>query len=208
MINLEDYLLDDWRKTMDLSDLWEQGQDIKEYLAHINTFQKEMKNRLRDVWITPSECQRLRDFHEIRKIFVLSDPGCRDCLMNIPILIKLVECAPNLEYKIFIRSQFPDFTAFLNKLNLDRIPIFYVVDENFKFVNHWKERPKAAQKYINQWEMSHPDYEKLKISQIEKGSPEFDKLEDLKAQLTDEMWNWYDTGLQSETVKEVLATLI
>lgn len=200
-------MLDDWWNSMDFSILWEQGLDLKEYLEIIDKFKKEMKNRLRDVWITPSECQRLRDFHKIRKIFVLSEPGCRDCLMNIPILIKLVECAPNLEYKIFIRSQFPDFTAFLTSTNMNRTPLFYIMDEQFMFVNHWKERPKAAQKLINQWEKSHPDYEKLKISQPKNGTPEFDKLEELKAQLTDEMWNWYDTGLQSETVREVLAIL-
>jgi len=200
-------LLDDWWDSMDFSVLWEQGLDLKEYLEKIEKFKKEMKNRLRDVWITPSECQRLRDFHKIRKIFVLSEPGCRDCLMNIPILVKLVECAPNLEYKIFIRSQFPDFTAFLTSANMNRTPLFYIMDEQFTFVNHWKERPKAAQKFINLWEKSHPDYEKLKISQPENGTTEFDKLEEIKAQLTDEMWNWYDTGLQSETVKEVLAIL-
>ena len=45
---------------MNFLDLWDKGFDIQQYVDQMNKYQKEMKNRLRDVRITQSECQRLR----------------------------------------------------------------------------------------------------------------------------------------------------
>jgi hypothetical protein len=192
---------------MNFLDLWDEGFDIQQYVDQMNKYQKEMKNRLRDVRITQSECQRLRTYLKVRKIFVLSDPGCMDCLMNIPILIKMVECSPNLEFKIFDRNLFQEFKSYLFLLNLNRIPVFYIMDEDFSPINAWLERPKTAEKLIIKWKKEHPDYEVLKNSGLKDDDPKAIIFKNLKSLYLDEMWNWYDTNLQSETIKEILISL-
>jgi len=192
---------------MNFLELWEKGFDIQQYIVHMDKYQKEMKNRLRDIRITQSECQRLRTYLNFRKIFILSDPGCSDCLMNIPILIKMVDCAPNLEYKIFDRNLFPEFKTYLLSLNINKIPVFYIMDAEFSPVNTWIERPKNAEKLINSWKREHPEYEILKNLKLEDNDPKLFIYKKLKNLYLDEMWNWYDTNLQSETIKEVLSCL-
>jgi hypothetical protein len=192
---------------MNFLDLWVKGFDIQQYVDHMSKYQKEMKNRLRDVRITQSECQRLRTYMKIRKIFVLSDPGCTDCLMNIPILIKMVECSPNLEYRIFDKNLFPEFKSYLFSLNLSKVPVFYIMDEDFSPIDAWMERPKTAEKLINKWKKEHPDYDILKNSDLKDDDPKALIFKKLKSMYLDEMWNWYDTNLQSETIKEVLLSL-
>lgn len=192
---------------MNFLDLWEKGFDIQQYVDHMNKYQKEMKNRLRDVRITQSECQRLRSYMKVRKIFVLSDPGCTDCLMNIPILIKMVDCSPNLEFRIFDRNLFPEFKSYLFSLNLNKVPVFYIMDEDFSPIDTWMERPKTAEKLIIKWKKEHPDYDVLKNSGLMDDDPKALIFKNLKSVYLDEMWNWYDTNLQSETIKEVLLSL-
>jgi hypothetical protein len=192
---------------MDFPSLWEQGLNIGEYIGQMEKFQKEMKSRLRDVWLTPSECQHLRAIDQVRKIFVLSDSLCQDCLMNIPILVKMADCAAKLEYRLFECSKFPDFCEYLISQKMDRVPLFYITDEHFQPVGYWMERPTGAHKMIESWEKGHPEYELLKSTQA-KNNAEMDlKLKGLKAAYLEEMWTWYDTGLQSETVKEVMVGL-
>lgn len=192
---------------MNFEELWEQGMDIAQYLGHMDQYQKEMKNRLRDVRITPSECQRMREYLKVRKLFILSDPGCSDCLMNIPIIVKMIECAPNITYRIYDRNIFPAFKSYLLEKNLNKIPLCYILDQDFNPVNFWMERPKSANKLMDQWKTENPDYEILKNSSIANDESKMRRLKTLKSMYLDEMWNWYDTNLQSETIKEVLAKL-
>ena len=192
---------------MNFINLWEKGSDIQQYVDHMKKYQKEMNTRLRDVRITQSECQKMRSYLKVRKIFVLTDPGCIDCLMNIPILIKMVECAPNLEFRIFDKNFFEEFKSYLISLNLNKVPVFYIMDEDFSPIDAWMERPKTAEKLINKWKKEHPDYDVLKNSGLMDDDPKAIKLKNLRTLYLDEMWNWYDTNLQSETIKEVLLSL-
>lgn len=119
----------------------------------------------------------------------------------------MVDCAPNLEYKIFDRNLFPEFKTYLLSLNINKVPVFYIMDAEFSPVNTWIERPKNAEKLINSWKREHPEYEILKNLKLEDNDPKLFIYKKLKNLYLDEMWNWYDTNLQSETIKEVLSCL-
>lgn len=183
------------------AEIWQQGMNIGDYVNQMPKFQKEMKTRLRDTRITPSECQRLRVYPHERKILVLTSTICKDCLMNLPILIKMADCTTLLEIKIFERDKFPELENLFAKQGYLKVPLFYIMQPDYEFINAWMERPRNANRRINEWKQSHPQFPD------NKPELESDEVATLNADLLNEMWNWYDTDLQSETVKEVLAAL-
>ncbi len=187
--------------------LWQQGLSIGDYVKGMDTFQKEMRIRLRDTRITPSECQRMRTFEKLRKILVLTESRCPDSLMNLPLLIKMADCTSNLDIRIFHRNQFPDLNEEMLSQGYDKIPLFIILDEELNLIAYWMERPKSANRRIAEWLALNPKFVEAKARL--KMNPNLDRSEftGLQEQYINEMWNWYDTELQSDTVKEVLTAM-
>jgi thiol-disulfide isomerase/thioredoxin len=189
------------------SKLWNEGHTIAEYVELAEYYQKELKVRLRDIRITQSECQKLKSINSPRKVLVLTESWCPDCLMNLPVLAKMAECATNMEIKVFIREENPEIKDYFKQFQIENIPVFWVMDEHFNKIGVWVERPKTAIRKLDRWKKENPDYSQIKmdnsIDPIEKKK----KLAPLVEQLVDEMWNWYDTGLQSDTLTEIFDIL-
>ena len=70
------------------SNMWNKGYTVTEYAESMECYQKEMTERLRDLRITQSECQKLKAIISVRKILVLTQSSCIDSLMNLPVLTK------------------------------------------------------------------------------------------------------------------------
>ncbi|OJX46103.1 MAG: hypothetical protein BGO78_04245 [Chloroflexi bacterium 44-23] len=187
--------------------LWQQGMTIGDFVKGMDKYQEEMRIRLRDTRITPAECQRLRTFGKPRKVVVLTEAWCPDSLMNLPLLIKMADCMPELEIRIFIRSQLPELSKELSLQGYEKIPLFIIMDEHLQLIGYWMERPLLANKRIAEWIKHNPKFVEAKAQF--KMNPGMDRsvLDSLIEKFVDEMWNWYDTELQSETVKEVLAAM-
>jgi hypothetical protein len=183
--------------------IWNDGFTSAEYLANMDVYQKEMNQRVNDLRITSSEFQRLREIHGVRKMIVLTEAGNMDSLMNLPIIIKIVEASSDFSLRIFERSKHEELTKFFAQNDIHRIPLCWVMDEDFSSRGHWMERPKNANKLIEGWENEHPEFlliqNDTKLTEEEKR----ERLKPLSDQLLDEMWNWYDTEFQSDTLKEI-----
>lgn len=186
---------------------WMRGLTIGDYVNQMDVYQKELKTRLRDTRITPSECQRVRSLPGELRVAVLTEAWCLDSLMNLPLLVKMADCSDQIEIRIFIRSQFAQLQGDAGQSGYDKIPLFIFMDHAYQIKGYWMERPFAANRMIAEWKDNHPQFSLL--SDAARENPEIDQPEfgKLKHQLMDEMWNWYDTSLQSETIKEILAVL-
>ena len=189
------------------SRLWESGYTLEAYVNHITHYKKEMQERLKDLRITPSECQKLKLFSPRRNILVLTESWCPDSLMNLPVLAKIVECAPSLTLRIFLRDENPQLGEFFINQGITRIPVFWLMDEEFTPLGYWMERPKNAYKKVAGWKQENPELEQLKQDQTLDEDTRRMKLKGVVARYVDEMWNWYDTGLQSDTLTEIAEIL-
>ena len=189
------------------SNLWNKGNTVNEYADSMEYYQKEMKERLRDIRITQSECKKLKSIIELRKILVLTESWCIDSLMNLPVLAKMAECGPKMEIKVFERNLYPELEDYFNKLQLENIPLFWIMDENFIEIGKWVERPKTAKRKIDRWKKENPEFDQIKLNNLLDPIERKKKLAPLKSQFLDEMWNWYDTGLQSDTLTEIFSIL-
>lgn len=187
--------------------IWQTGLSLEEYINKMDIFKKEMEQRVKEIYITSSEFQRFKNFQDERKILVLTDTKCKDSLMNLPIVAKIVEAAPNITLKIFLRNEHFALWDFFKNQGIENIPIFWVMKSDYSFCGVWVERPKSAYKLIDQWMNEHPEYVSIKNDDSLSDKEKEEKNKPLSDQLLDEMWNWYDTGLQSETIKEFFSIL-
>lgn len=193
---------------MNIKDFWEKGVNFKEYLKNMDVFAKEMQQRINDVRITSAEFERFRNIQLARKFLVFTEARCKDSLMNLPIIIKISEASSFLELRILERTKNLELWEYFYTKGLKNIPICWIMDEDFHYKGHWIERPMKAYRKIDDWKKRNPSYqliqEDITLTEDEKTT----KLSPLSEKLLDEMWNWYDTDLQSETVKEIYQILV
>jgi hypothetical protein len=166
-----------------------------------------MQQRVNNLRITSAEFQKLKEFNQVRKILVLTEDGCRDSLMNLPIISKIVEASPHIEMRIFIRSEYPELTQFFSQNGYNNIPLCWVMKADFSFCGAWVERPQSAYRMLEAWKNDHPDYLKIQNDISLSEDQKKIRIKPLSDQLLDEMWNWYDTGLQSDTSREIQSVL-
>ena len=188
-------------------EVWNQGLLLQEYIGRMEIYQKEMQQRVNDLRITSAEFQKLKEFNQVRKILVLTEDGCRDSLMNLPIISKIVEASPHIEMRIFIRSEHPELTLFFSQNGYNKIPLCWIMKADFSFCGAWVERPQSAYRMIEAWKNDHPDYLRIQNDITLSDEQKKISIKPLSDQLLDEMWNWYDTGLQSDTSREIQSVM-
>ncbi len=187
--------------------LWSQGLSVQTYITTSPHFQKELVERVQDVRLTPFEKERLKSLEKDFKVFVLTETWCSDSLMNVPILAKIEEVCQKLEVRIFPRTQFEGLTQFFIEQGYPQIPVFWFTDQDFNPVGVWMERPKGAIRKIKMWHAVNPEFAEIKDDPNLSEEDRKGKLQPFLDDLIDEMWNWYDTGLQSETIGDIFTIL-
>ncbi|HSM24687.1 MAG TPA: thioredoxin family protein [Anaerolineaceae bacterium] len=190
------------------TELWEKGLTQEEYIANMDVFAKEMRQRVNDMRITSVEFERLRKIQEGRKLLVLTEASCKDSLMNLPIIVKISDASSFFELRIFEKTNNKELLEFFSSKGLVNIPLCWIMDDDFLERGYWMEKPKKAYRIINDWKKQNPSYQLIKEDTSLSEDERTIKLSPLSEKLLDEMWNWYDTDLQSETVKEIYNILI
>ena len=105
--------------------------------------------------------------------------------------------------RVYPRSQFEVLAHFFGEQGLAQIPLFWFTDGDYKHLGTWMERPAGAARLIKRWKAANPELEAIRndpnLSKEEKKA----QIKPIMADFVDEAWNWYDTGLQSETIREI-----
>jgi len=116
-----------------------QGMTFPEYLAQMGTNQERFVRRLAEAEITPDDRTALRG-RKLR-ILVITEDWCGDALVGFPALAKLVEGAPDVEMRVFLRDANPDVMDQYLKRGLYRtIPVFVFFDERMNELARFMER--------------------------------------------------------------------
>jgi len=143
---------------------------------------------------------------------VLVEEPAPDTAMILPILVRIAEACPRLELRII--SDTTDLAA-LNELVDDELdleedlgdvdlPLLLFFDEEWNQQARWGPRPVAAEKRLDEWLATHPEYEALLDDENSDNSP---ALEQLVVQLTHQMRFWYNNDLTAACVGEIRAIL-
>jgi len=116
-----------------------EGMTFPEYLAQMRTNRERFVQRLAEAEITPDDRAALRG-RKLR-ILVITEDWCGDALVGFPALAKLVEGAPDVEMRVFLRDASPDVMDQYLKRGLYRtIPVFVFFDEQMNELARFMER--------------------------------------------------------------------
>jgi Thioredoxin len=116
-----------------------QGMTFPEYLAQMRTNRERFVGRLAEVEITPDD--RAAIGGRKLRILVITEDWCGDALVGFPALAKLVEGAPDVEMRVFLRDANPDVMDQYLKRGLYRtIPVFVFFDEQMNELARFMER--------------------------------------------------------------------
>ena len=115
------------------------GMTFPEYLAQMRTNQERFAKRLAETEINPDDRAAMRG--RKLKILVVTEDWCGDALVSFPGLAKLVEGAPDVEMRVFLRDANPDVMDQYLKRGLYRtIPVFVFFDEQMNELARFMER--------------------------------------------------------------------
>lgn len=186
---------------------WDQGLSILELIAGMTVNKEAMERRYHSIRLLDEEKARLSAINLHWKLLVMTEEWCSDCLMNLPILARVGEAAPNLEVRFFVRKEWPALRAYFNGRDIYSLPTVQVMDNALQPVGVWVERPQAAHKALAEWKESHPEVENTRRRADLTSDQKREMLRKYNEILLGEMEGWYAQRLQSETVREVTEML-
>ena len=116
-----------------------QGLTFAAYLAQMRTNKERFEKRMADAELTPADREAIRG-RKLR-ILVITEDWCGDALVGFPGLAKLVDGAPDVEMRVFLRDANPDVMDQYLKRGLYRtIPVIVFFDEQMNELARYMER--------------------------------------------------------------------
>lgn len=169
--------------------------------------QHAMQRRLREVKISLQEAARFNLLTRPVNMVVMTEEWCTDCLMVLPILVKIAENARLMRIRIFVRRDWPELREYYIGQDIHSIPVATFLDEDFNIQSTFIERPAEGHRWLAQWKADHPEIEitrkRVDISAEEKRA----LLKKVTDQLLVDMEQAYRQTLQTETVNEIAQLL-
>jgi hypothetical protein len=116
-----------------------QGLTFAQYLAQMRTNKERFEQRMADAPITPADREAIRG--RKLKVLVITEDWCGDALVGFPAVARLVEGAPDVEMRVFLRDANPDVMDQYLKRGLYRtIPVIVFFDEQMNELARYMER--------------------------------------------------------------------
>lgn len=184
---------------------WRSGLELELYVDRMALNQSAMHRRLAEVRLTARDKQRLDRIEQLIHVLVMTEEWCADSLMNLPIVACIVDAAPQMDLRIFTRSEAPELNDFYISKGYSRIPVVTFLDEQFRELGTWMERSQAAHGKIQEWSAAHPE------GLESPGNPNLSLEEKRRlvegpyGKFTVEMEGWYVDCLGQATVDELIA---
>lgn len=128
-----------------------QGMTFQQYLDQMTTNKDKFLETMAATQVTPQDRAVFADRREKLNVLVLTEDWCGDALTNFPVLARMVEGAPNVEMRVFLRDQNPDLMdQYLNRGLFRSIPVFVFFDGDMREVARFVERPPKITEYMDQ----------------------------------------------------------
>jgi len=120
------------------------------YKAQMTRNREQFEQNEKDLQLTPEDAQALSNLPQRVSVLALAEDWCGDVIANLPIVGRLAEASGGkLNLRILLRDQQPGeqvMNEHLNKGQYKSIPTVIFLDEDFKEVGVWVERPESVTK--------------------------------------------------------------
>ncbi|MBI4639530.1 MAG: thioredoxin family protein [Candidatus Tectomicrobia bacterium] len=114
------------------------GYTYKDYLKAIQKNLDKFEKAYEEVSIAPDDKKALEQFG--KKVYVLGigEDWCPDVYTNLPVMARVAELNPNIEFRVFMRDKNHDLmNHYLFRGQSASIPAFGFFDEHFKEFGRW-----------------------------------------------------------------------
>ena len=126
---------------------FERGQRWADFHAAVNR-RKETWDRAWGIRVPDSLLARARAVGPLR-VLAITEPGCSDSANSVPILARLAEGALNLDLRLIDSKQGKSWMeAHRTPDGRAATPTFLVLDDQFRIVGCWVERPQALKDFL------------------------------------------------------------
>jgi hypothetical protein len=186
---------------------WQTGLTLDVFVNGMQTHQAAIQHRLREVTLPEADRADFARLTSLIRALVMTEDWCGDGVMNLPILARIVEAAPGMEMRVFIRSQAPDLNDHYVTCGITHIPVFTFLDADFHEIGTWVERPQAAHDRVKAWLAAHPEVDAISGDPALTDEERQAKLRAIGEGMLTEMEGWYADGLQQATVEELKSLL-
>ena len=124
---------------------FDQGLTYDAYKAQMTRNRDRVEENEGRVDLSKEDLAAFRALPRPVKVLVLAEDWCGDVIANLPVLGRLAKESGKLDVRIFLRDQNDDIMQhYLNKGQFKSIPVFVFLDEEFRELGHWIERPASV----------------------------------------------------------------
>ena len=130
-------------------DRFQQGMTFQQYLDQMTTNKEKFLQYLAEVKVRPEDRAVFVSRKDKLNVLVITEDWCGDALSNFPVLAKMVEGAPSVEMRVFLRDRNPDLmNQYLNQGTYKSIPVVVFFDGRMNEIARFVERPIAVTEHM------------------------------------------------------------
>jgi hypothetical protein len=124
---------------------FDQGLTYEAYKDQMTRNRDRLEENEHRVDLSKEDLAAFRALPRAVKVLVLAEDWCGDVIANLPVLGRLARDSGKLDVRIFLRDQNDDIMQrYLNKGQFKSIPVFVFLDDDFRELGHWIERPASV----------------------------------------------------------------
>jgi quinol monooxygenase YgiN len=129
------------------------GQTLQEYTRDLSTHQPDFPLLLAESVLPSTAAQRMRD-SGARFAALITEAWCPDSLHTIPVLVRVQEAVPELEVRVWRRSEHPELVLSIAGEPVGgktpSVPHVALYDADFGELGHFRERPASVTSWLDE----------------------------------------------------------
>ncbi len=124
---------------------WDKGITYDAFKAAMTRSQERFAQNEARVALDVETTRVFKALPKRLRVLVLAEDWCGDVVANLPVLGRLAKEVGTLDVRVFYRDQNLDLMErWLNQGKYQSIPVFVFLDEDFRELGHWIERPASV----------------------------------------------------------------
>lgn len=121
---------------------FEQGMTYEQYKAQMTRNRDRLEDNERTATVSDADIEFFKQLPAPINALVLVEDWCGDVLNNVPVIAKAVEGSGKVNLRFLLRDQNLDIMdQYLNRGEFRSIPTVIFLDQDFRDLGHWIERP-------------------------------------------------------------------
>jgi hypothetical protein len=123
---------------------FDQGMTYDAYKAQMTRNQERFVANEEKITFQAADLDAFKKLPKPVKVVAIAEDWCGDVIANLPILGKLAKESGKLDVRVVLRDQTNLIDSYLNKGQFKSIPVFVFLDDGFKELGAFFERPESV----------------------------------------------------------------